>query len=61
MDSEINPTSLSKSHISVGPEIMTMPIAMVNAIENLGIITRDIFSLAVVSNFESAGSNVKTK
>ncbi len=47
MDSVINPTSVSRNHISVGPVIMTTPTDMVNAMENLGIITRLIFSLAV--------------
>jgi hypothetical protein len=47
--------------MKVGPVIITIPIAMVKAIENLGIITSDILSLAILSNFENVGSNVNTK
>ena len=57
----INPTSLSKNHINVGPVIITIPIDMINAIENLGISARLIFSLFISFNFDNVGSNVKTK
>ena len=57
----INPTSLSKNHISVGPVITTIPIDITNAIENLGISARLIFSLFASFNCDNAGNNVKTK
>ena len=40
----INPTSLSKNHISIGPVIITTPTDMTNAIENLGISAKLSFS-----------------
>ena len=57
----INPTSLSKNHMRVGPVMITIPIAMINAIENLGMSTRLIFSLFDSFNCENVGNNVKTK
>ena len=57
----INPTSLSRNHISNGPVIITMPIDMINAIENLGINARLIFSLLSSFKFDNEGNNVKTK
>ena len=57
----INPTSLSKNHINSGPVIITIPIEITNAIENLGISARLIFSRFISFNCDNVGSNVNTK
>ncbi len=54
-------TSSSKNHINVGPEIITIPTAITNMMENFGIAARVSFSFRLESKAERDGKRANAK